>query len=111
MLNFIKKIFSKKYKLYYFGRKKSKNAGDIFNVDLMKYYNIPYKRSRKIEKANLICVGSNVEKLAIPSKNKMIIAGGGFIFSPKREIVKREIDVLALRDELTKQKRRGDPPF
>ena len=105
MFDFFKRLFNKKYKLYYFGGKKNINAGDIFNVDLVKYFNIRCTRSKKIEDANLICVGSNVDKLSIPSKHKMLIVGAGYILPPSaNDNLGREIEVLALRGKLTKSR-------
>ncbi len=108
MLNFIKELFIKKYKLYYFGGKKNKNAGDIFNVDLMKHFNINYSRTREVNKATLLCVGSNLEKImngAGFSDKTVVIAGAGFI-SPAcgEEKYKGKLEVLALRGELSKQR-------
>lgn len=96
---------NKKYKLYYWGGRKNKNAGDIYNVDLMDYFGIKFSRCRKFEKANLISVGSNLDKLAIPSKTKMIITGAGFIFPPKdTDCINRGVEVLALRGRLSKNR-------
>ncbi len=105
MFNIFKQLFIKKYKLYYFGGKKNKNAGDIYNIDLMNYFGIKYKRCRKIEKANLICVGSNLDKLELPSKQKITIIGSGFIFPPLgKDNINRNVNVLALRGNLSKQR-------
>ena len=108
MFNLIKNLFVKKYKLYYFGGKKNKNAGDVFNVDLMKHFNINYSRTRDVNKANLLCVGSNLEKIinkARFSDKTVVIAGAGFI-SPAcgEEKYKGKLEVLALRGELSKQR-------
>lgn len=103
MFEFFKNLFCNTNKLYYFGGKKSKNAGDIFNVDLMKYFGIKYKRTKKFKNANLVCVGSNLDYLNIKSKTKITIAGGGFIFPPqKNEKLSREVEVLALRGNFAK---------
>ena len=104
---FIKNLFCKtnKYKLYYFGGKKNKNAGDIYNIDLMNYFNIKCVRKRKFQQANLISVGSNLDKLAIPSKNKMLIVGAGFILPPSdNDCINREVEVRALRGQLSMQR-------
>lgn len=103
MFEFFKNIFCNTNKLYYFGGKKSKNAGDIFNVDLMKYFGIKYKRTKKFKNANLVCVCSNLDYLNIKSKTKITIAGGGFIFPLKEdEKLSREVEILALRGAIAK---------
>ncbi|MBQ6516368.1 polysaccharide pyruvyl transferase family protein [bacterium] len=109
MIEFLKFLFrdncKKKYKLFYFYKRKNKNAGDIFNVDLLEYFNIAYKRSSKIQNTNLICVGSLLHLLSKPSKRKLLIAGVGFLFPPSgNECINREVEVLALRGKLSKQR-------
>ena len=107
MFNFLRNLFKykRKYKLYYFGGRKNKNAGDIYNVDLLDYFNIRYKRSRKFENADLICVGSNLDKLSIPSNREMLIVGAGFIFPPSNmDVLNREVKVFALRGALSKKR-------
>ena len=94
---------NKRYKLYYFGGSKNKNAGDVFNVDLMKYFGIKYVRNRKIQNSNLICVGSHLDILSLSSKSKLIIAGCGFMTPPQQDdCINREIEVMALRGALSK---------
>lgn len=104
ILDFIKKIlrFSKSYKLYYFEGKNIKNAGDIYNADLVNYFGIKYTKSKKIKKASLICVGSLLDKLSEKSNKKLIIAGCGFILPPnENDCINRDVQVLALRGKFS----------
>ena len=107
MLGLFQRIFhaSAGYKLFYFGGRKSKNAGDTYNIDLMNYFGIEYTRSKKIRNADLMCVGSNLDRLFIASKRKLLIAGAGFIMPPEgNDYLKREVEILALRGELSRKR-------
>ena len=110
MLKFFQKFFnfSKKYKLYYFGGRKNKNAGDIFNKDLVEFFNINYKRVRKIENSNLLCVGSNLDKIVNNKKMKkqsITVIGAGFIQpADVEEKITNELNILALRGKISQKR-------
>lgn len=108
MISILKKIFKNKNKLYYFGGRHNKNAGDIYNKNLMEYFNIPYTRKRKMEQANLLCVGSNLDKIVNNSKigkQTITIIGTGFIQKETEiEKVQNKLNILALRGKLSKKR-------
>lgn len=107
MLRLLKNIFkvSDEYKLFYFGGRNSKNAGDVYNIDLMNYFGIRYSRSKKINNADIMCVGSNLDRLCIPSKRKLLIVGAGFITPfDGNDSLNREVEILALRGVLSKER-------
>lgn len=103
MFDFVKKIFkrSPKYDFYYFSGKNIKNAGDVYNIDLVNYFGIKYKKVKKIKKSNLICVGSNLDKLKDKSHKKLLIAGAGFMLPPEEDYISRKVEVLSLRGKLS----------
>jgi pyruvyltransferase len=74
----------------------------------MKFFSIPYKRVRKIEKANLLCVGSNLDKIvnnAKAKKHKITVVGAGFI-EPNTEVesITNKLEIYALRGKLSKER-------
>lgn len=98
-----------KYNFFYFG---GKNAGDIFNQNLMKFFKIPYRKT-KITNANLFCVGSILDNIVVPvsdntsevKSKSCFIVGSGFMSEEKEEerLIKTPI-VKALRGEISKKR-------
>lgn len=98
------------FKLLYIGNSKYNNAGDMFNITLMNYFGLRFIKAR-VSTANIFQIGSILEFL-FKSKNniskiktkKCIILGSGFIQEPnKDEILIKQVKILALRGEYTKQ--------
>lgn len=106
----IDELYKNEYKLFYIGGAKHKNAGDMFNETIMEYFKIPYRKT-KVSNTNLLCVGSLMEAVVIPitmkvgaqkSKNCIVI-GAGFIQEEiGEEKVIKDLDIRALRGNLTK---------
>ena len=95
--------YSPKYKLYYYYNKP--NAGDTFNKDLLKFFNIKYKPVKNIDKANLLCVGSNLDKTFnnLNNQEKIIVAGAGFTKEPNiEETSNRQFVIKSLRGKYSK---------
>ena len=97
------------YKIFYFG---GKNAGDLFNQNLMKYFKIPYRKT-KITNANLFCVGSVLENIVIAKSDdspvvkskECYIVGTGFMREETEEEKLIKIPTIkALRGEVTKKR-------
>ena len=97
------------FKVFYIG---GKNAGDIFNAPLLKYFNIRYCKTR-LSNANLLCVGSILGSFVYPQNTKKpkhksqkcIIAGAGFLETPHfEEKFSKDVTVLALRGKLSKER-------
>lgn len=96
------------YNLFYWDGEK--NAGDDFNKDILKHYNIRFKK-RSYAKSTLIGVGSILESIVIPQKaecDKKIkyepvnVMGSGFIERrDEEEKAIKELYVLAIRGALT----------
>lgn len=92
---------------YVLGRK---NLGDVFNHDLLNSYNVEHY-FENYNKANIYCIGSILERLLnknneIDSDKKVIVAGSGFIKEQenKDEKFASDVEILALRGELSKQR-------
>lgn len=100
------------YKIFYIGGKKNKNAGDLFNINLAKFFGLKHVKT-KISNANCFFVGSILEFIVTPANsklpkydvNKCIIAGAGFIEKAKfEEQLTKEVDIRALRGKLSKER-------
>ena len=98
-----------KYNFFFFG---GKNAGDLLNQNLMKYFKIPYRKT-KITNANLFCIGSILDNIVVPksavtpdvkSKNCYIV-GTGFMSEEKTEekLIKTP-NIKALRGQISKKR-------
>lgn len=97
------------FKLCYIGRNKNSNAGDLFNEVIMKYFKLPFIKSR-ISSANILNIGSLLNFIMTSKRKrhyikckKIKIIGTGFMYIPQKdEILLKDIEVLALRGKLSK---------
>lgn len=107
--NYIDSKDPTKVKIYYIGKAKYHNAGDIFNEHIMKYLGIKFKKVRATN-ANLFCIGSILNSIIISpengkhNSNECHILGAGLMEMPKEEdVLAKKIKVYALRGNLTKK--------
>lgn len=99
------------YKLFYIGNAKNSNAGDMFNVNIMQYFHLPFIKTR-ISAANMLNVGSVLGQIVVPKNSVQnvkqrdcIIIGSGFIEEEQfEEKLIKDIKIYALRGELTKKR-------
>ena len=107
--NYIDSISRVKIKLYYIGKAKHHNAGDMFNINIMRYLGLEFKKVRATN-ANTYCIGSILNSIVVQpklnnQKNKICnILGAGFSNIPEQsEILAKNIKVYALRGKLSKE--------
>ena len=95
--------YTPKYKLYYY--KNRKNAGDEYNYYILKFFGINYKLVKNIDQANLLCVGSNLDKTFNNQgiSTKLTVAGAGFAKEPNiEETSNRQFVIKSLRGKYSK---------
>lgn len=91
-------------RLIYFKNAKHKNAGDIFNESIMKYFNLKFKKAL-VTNADLACIGSILDSFLVDDKAKFedkydecIIVGSGFIKpNESKQKLRRKVNIKALR--------------
>ena len=107
--NYLDYVDKTKVKIYYIGKAKHHNAGDMLNEHIMNYFNIKFKKVRATN-ANLFCVGSILNSIVVsPSKKNQMnkecnIIGAGLSEIPQEiEVLAKKMNIYALRGNLTKE--------
>lgn len=98
------------FKLCYIGKVRNSNAGDLFNVTVMNYFKLPYIKAR-VSSANMFNIGSllnfivtSPKKYPFIKNKKCTIVGTGFMYEPEEnEKLIKDIEVLALRGQISKK--------
>lgn len=106
--NYLDYIDKTKVKIYYIGKAKRHNAGDMFNENVLNFFNIKFKKVRATN-ANLFCIGSILNSIVQPPNNSQktlecSIIGAGFSeFPNKDEVLTKKTKIYALRGNMTKE--------